>query len=565
MGTLGLALLAFGGVKTFQYFKPDSKSSYVKQKPLPVSDQKPFVIVIPSYNNSCYVEKNLRSVFEQNYRNFRVIYIDDCSTDDTYEKVRAYVAQHKLDARVTLIHNDKNQGALSNYYRAIHTCKNYEIVVSLDGDDFLAHDNVLVKLNQLYSTNDVWMTYGNYLDYPTYKRKVVTCKKIPDSVIRHNNFRKYQWVSSHLRSFYAGLFKQIKLEDLLYKGRFFPMGGDLAMMFPLLEMAGKHALFIHDILYLYNRTNPLNDHKTNFALQQECAEFIRKQRAYARLKELSLRDKVEKSEKADLVVFSFDRPMQLFALLESIELYMKGVQRIHVLYRTSTPSYAESYEQVSRAFPQVNFVQQSETPHEDFKPLFCQIALDKSSPYLLISVDDVILKDNVDLTECIKALEKTRAYGFYFSHSKSLDYCYMRSTKQEIPPHVFVGHDIFAWQFKDGHADWKDPNSVDFVLYRKEEIAQDLAELPFYNPNTLEAGWTKKKKARSIGLFYSCSKCVNVPLNLVNISTNRYAYSYSPSELLKKFKEGYKIDITPLFQVDSSSKHMEWEPTFVKR
>lgn len=56
-GTLGLALLVFGGVKTFQYFKPDRKSGYVKQKPLPVSDQKPFVIVIPSYNNSCYVKK----------------------------------------------------------------------------------------------------------------------------------------------------------------------------------------------------------------------------------------------------------------------------------------------------------------------------------------------------------------------------------------------------------------------------------------------------------------------------------------------------------------------------
>jgi len=38
------------------------------------------------------------------------------------------------------------------------------------------------------------------------------------------------------------------------------------------------------------------------------------------------------SEKVDLVIFSFDRPLQLYALLESCEEYMKGLGDVHVTH-----------------------------------------------------------------------------------------------------------------------------------------------------------------------------------------------------------------------------------------
>ena len=50
-----------------------------------VKEHKPFVVIVPSYNNSEWVERNLRSIFEQKYDNFRVIYIDDASTDGTWD------------------------------------------------------------------------------------------------------------------------------------------------------------------------------------------------------------------------------------------------------------------------------------------------------------------------------------------------------------------------------------------------------------------------------------------------------------------------------------------------
>jgi len=55
--------------------------------------EKPIVVVIPSYNNSKWCDWNLSSVFQQKYNNYRVVYIDDCSNDNTYELVTEKVKQ----------------------------------------------------------------------------------------------------------------------------------------------------------------------------------------------------------------------------------------------------------------------------------------------------------------------------------------------------------------------------------------------------------------------------------------------------------------------------------------
>ena len=49
-----------------------------------------FVFIIPSYNNEKYYKKNLDSVINQTYKNWRIIYIDDASTDNTFELVKKY-------------------------------------------------------------------------------------------------------------------------------------------------------------------------------------------------------------------------------------------------------------------------------------------------------------------------------------------------------------------------------------------------------------------------------------------------------------------------------------------
>ena len=110
-------------------------------------NEKPMVVVVPSYNNIRWCKKNLRSILNQNYGNYRVIYIDDASVDGTSEAVKKIVRARHAEPLVQLIVNKERLGALANLYHAIYSCKDDEIIVTVDGDDWLKHNDVLKNLN----------------------------------------------------------------------------------------------------------------------------------------------------------------------------------------------------------------------------------------------------------------------------------------------------------------------------------------------------------------------------------------------------------------------------------
>lgn len=243
------------------------------------------VLIIPSYNNRHWYAQNLASVFAQDHNeNFRAIYIDDGSSDGTGELVQEYIAERKsgVGASITLIHNTVRTGALQNLYNTIRGCADDEVVILLDGDDWLAHNGVLRSINAVYSDTDCWMTYGQYRSWPD--NAIGLSKEIPPEVIKANAFREHEWCSSHLRSFYAWLFKLINKNDLLAPdGTFYQMAWDQAIMFPLLEMSGRRATFINEVHYIYNSANPINDWKIDRELQRQLEMEIRGRARYRRL------------------------------------------------------------------------------------------------------------------------------------------------------------------------------------------------------------------------------------------------------------------------------------------
>lgn len=172
---------------------------------------------------------------------------------------------------------------MANLYVAIHMCHPEEIIVDLDGDDWLAYDGVLAYLNTVYQDESVWLTYGQFLQYPL--GRMGWCSQLPQEIIDNNAYRNYPWVTSALRTFYAWLFQLIKKEDLCFKDEFVPMASDLAFMFPMLEMAGNHSKFINQILYIYDRHTGFNDEKKNKQLQEEIEIHIRNLKKYEPLQD----------------------------------------------------------------------------------------------------------------------------------------------------------------------------------------------------------------------------------------------------------------------------------------
>lgn len=271
---------------------------------------------------------------------------------------------------------------------------------------------------------------------------------------------------------------------------------------------------------------------------------------------------------ADLIIFSFDRPLQLYALLESLQKYATDINSTTIIYRTSNERYEQAFNAVAFAFPEIQLLHQKTIA--DFKTLTVQAIEQSPSDYVIFAVDDNIAKDTFSLHECINWLEQTNAYGFYLKLGTHLDYCYTENAPQQVPPLTHVQDDIFSWDFESGEKDWHYPNTVDMTLYRKKDLISLFKSLEYTNPNFLEskwaAWWVQHKAPSPIGLFYENSKILNIPINKVQtVYLNRDMNLYTPEELLEKFEAGYKINILPLHQMKNKAVHTEYEPLFIPR
>jgi glycosyltransferase involved in cell wall biosynthesis len=227
------------------------------------------------------VKKNILSALDQKYENYRIIYINDASTDKTLQILKSVIRNHPRERIVSVIDNKSNKGAMHNIYYTIHEfIEDGEIVCTLDGDDFFASPKVLSFLNEVYKQKNkkYWLTYGQYMGYQSRNRG--HCDFFKTNTIKSNSFRNEKFLTSHLRTFYAWLFKNIKKEDLQYEGQFLDAAWDVAMMLPMIEMAANHFCFLNKILYLYNESNPISDFRVKYEKQQFLEKFIKAKPAY---------------------------------------------------------------------------------------------------------------------------------------------------------------------------------------------------------------------------------------------------------------------------------------------
>jgi glycosyltransferase involved in cell wall biosynthesis len=212
-----------------------------------------FVFVVPSFNNQDWYKKNLDSIYAQKYPNYRIIYIDDCSTDDTYKLVEKY---QKGD--FTLIRNRKRMFQAYNRYMAYHMCEDDEICCMVDGDDWLLRNDVLNLLCQCYQEYDTKSIIGNI--EVTYGQFVLSNRKDVYGIESYSSldYRKKRFIAYHLRTGYAKLFKQIPesyLKD--EKGNWLDRCSDIAEMFCVLELSkGKHRN-LNVPVYVYNIENSM--------------------------------------------------------------------------------------------------------------------------------------------------------------------------------------------------------------------------------------------------------------------------------------------------------------------
>jgi glycosyltransferase involved in cell wall biosynthesis len=96
-------------------------------------------VCIPSYNQCRYITPALDSILSQNYADYELLVVDDCSTDGTREIVAGYAER---DRRIRLVANSRNLGMVPNWNACLAAARG-TYVKFLFGDDLLASPDAL--------------------------------------------------------------------------------------------------------------------------------------------------------------------------------------------------------------------------------------------------------------------------------------------------------------------------------------------------------------------------------------------------------------------------------------
>ena len=138
-------------------------------------------------------------------------------------------------------------------------CNDEDVVVLLDGDDWLYDNKVFNILDKAYSDDDVWVTWGSM--FRTGDSKLLKGKPISKDL----PFRE-QGGLAHLRTLKSFVFKKIPDRYLRSPttGKYFNVCTDKALMYAAIELAGvEHCRVIKETLYAYNTDSRGNIFRTH--------------------------------------------------------------------------------------------------------------------------------------------------------------------------------------------------------------------------------------------------------------------------------------------------------------
>lgn len=125
-------------------------------------------IIVPVYNAEKYIEKLIKSILIQTYKNYELILIDDGSTDLTYSIMKKY-QNNKIR-----VFTKKNDG-VGRSRKLGYKYATGDLIFFCDSDDYLASNDVLEKINKIFENKDIDVLMFNALDISEKGENVVNC------------------------------------------------------------------------------------------------------------------------------------------------------------------------------------------------------------------------------------------------------------------------------------------------------------------------------------------------------------------------------------------------------
>jgi glycosyltransferase involved in cell wall biosynthesis len=241
-----------------------------------MSNNNRFVFVAPMYNASETLPQMLHSICGQSYENWKLILVDDVSSNLHIEKCKnilkdfSTMLNGRYKEKIDVIWNDEKKWEVANVLLGISKCQDEDIVCRIDADDWLIDLDALAIINSAYeqlSCDALWTAHRW-----SFSDKNISGPLPPDADVY-----SYAWVSSHLKTFRKNLINEVKDDNFRGEdGKYIKRAGDQAIYLPILHNA-KSKLFLPRAMYHYTiKDVPETYQSDDAAFQRDEAFFLRK-------------------------------------------------------------------------------------------------------------------------------------------------------------------------------------------------------------------------------------------------------------------------------------------------
>lgn len=218
-------------------------------------------IVLPIYNGEKYMRESIDSVIMQSYKNWELIIVNDCSTDNTAEIANGYVQK---DSRIKYYKNEKNMRLPKTLNRGFSLAKGDYLTWT--SDDNLFKENALEKMilalkkdnaDFVYASYETIDENGKYIDY-----------------VKTNENGKYEIIGHNVVG-----------ACFMYTRKVYETVGDYDYNYTLVEdydywlriFAKFNTTYIEDVLYSYRfHSGALTSTERSDKINSVCEEVILK-------------------------------------------------------------------------------------------------------------------------------------------------------------------------------------------------------------------------------------------------------------------------------------------------
>ena len=265
-----------------------------------------------------------------------------------------------------------------------------------------------------------------------------------------------------------------------------------------------------------------------------------------------------------IIVFSFNRALQLDALLASVQQHWrKTAHRLAVLYNTSNDEFQTGYKILEKKYPQYQFIKETNGkrryPCKDylsffnlkklvrykhcryeksnFRDLLTKIVTESAYRQIMFLTDDSIfireVEINDDILEWINQDPNQNSFSLRLGQS-------INTPQKQLPSPI---RNIISWDYSDYDKsnNWGYRFSVDGHIYSRQLILKLINNIIFNNPSTLEAhlhNYTYIHNLLNKGKTGTEPYLLSYPINMVQTIVNNKSLGVSETLLNEYFLHG---------------------------